>query len=104
MHACLAAAGIGPGDEVIVPALTMASTALVVIHHNAVPVFADIDPETFEIDPNDIRRRITPYTKAIILVSLYGMAPDMGAIMEIAREHNLVCQKTPHASLFTSLN
>lgn len=90
MHTCLAAAGIGPGDEVIVPALTMASTALVVIHHNAVPVFADIDPETFEIDPSDVRRRITPYTKAIIPVSLYGMAPDMDVIMEIAREHNLV--------------
>ncbi len=90
MHACLMAAGIGPGDEVIVPALTMASTALVVIHQNAVPIFADIDGETFNIDPADIRRRITPYTKAIIPVALYGMAPDLDAIMDIAREHNLV--------------
>ncbi len=90
MHTCLAAAGIGPGDEVIVPALTMASTALVVVHHNAVPVFADIDAETFEIDPNDIRRRITSYTKAIIPVSLYGMSPEMDTIMKIALQHNLV--------------
>jgi len=90
MHTCLEAAGVRPGDEVIVPALTMASTALVVIHHNAIPVFTDIDAETFEIDPQDIRRRITPYTKAIIPVSVYGMPPDLDAIMEIAREHHLV--------------
>ncbi len=90
MHSCLAAAGVGPGDEVIIPPLTAASTALVVIHQNAVPVFADIDPETFEIAPESIRERITPYTKAIIPVALYGMAPDMDAIMEIARQHDLV--------------
>jgi len=89
MHSALAAAGVGPGDEVIVPALTMASTSLVVLHANAVPVFADIDPNTFNIDPADIRRKITPYTKAIIPVALYGLSPDMDAIMDIAREHRL---------------
>lgn len=89
MHSALAAAGIGPGDEVIVPPLTMASTSFAVLHANAVPVFADIDPNTFNIDPMDIRRKITPYTKAIIPVALYGLSPDMDAIMDIAREHDL---------------
>ncbi len=90
MHSALAAAGVGPGGEVIVPALTMASTSLVVLHTNAVPVFADIDPDTFNIDPKDIRRKITPDTKAIIPVALYGLSPDMDAIMDIAEEHGLV--------------
>jgi perosamine synthetase len=90
MHSCLMAAGVGPGDEVIIPAITAASTAFVVVHQNAVPVFADLDPATFEIDPASIRERITPHTKAIITVALYGMAPDMDPIIALAREHNLV--------------
>jgi perosamine synthetase len=90
MHSCLMAAGIGPGDEVIVPPITAAATAYVVIHQNAVPVFADIDPDTFQIDAASIREHITPYTKAIIPVALYGLAPDMDQIMAIAREHDLV--------------
>jgi perosamine synthetase len=90
MHTCLMAAGIGPGDEVIVPSLTMASTALVVVQCYAVPVFADIDPRTFTIDPEDIRRKITPHTKAIIPVSIYGLSPDMDPIMKLAKEHNLL--------------
>ena len=90
MHAALEAAGVGPGDEVIVPSLTMASTAFVALQAHAVPVFADIDPDTFQIEPDSIRERITPYTKAIIPVALYGLAPEMDEIMAIAREHNLV--------------
>jgi perosamine synthetase len=89
LHSALAAAGVGPGDEVIIPPLTMSSTAFGVLHANAVPVFADIDPLTFTIDPTDIRRRITPQTKAIIPVALYGLSPDMDAIMGIAQEYNL---------------
>ena len=89
MHSCLAAAGVGPGDEVIVPALTVISTAMVVIHQNAVPVFADIDPETFNMDPADVARRITRRTKAIIPVHLYGLPADMDPIMELAEKHNL---------------
>ena len=89
MHSALAAAGVGRGDEVIVPPITMASTAFVTLHNNAVPVFADIDPKTFTIDPVDIEKRITPKTRAVIPVSLYGLTPDMDAIMEIARKHNL---------------
>lgn len=89
MHSASVAAGVGPGDEVIVPPLTMASTSFAVLHANAVPVFADIDPDTFNIDPADIKRRITPRTRAIIPVALYGLSPDMDAIMEIANQHNL---------------
>jgi perosamine synthetase len=89
MHTALVAAGIGPGDEVIVPPLTMASTSFAVLQANAVPVFADIDKGTFEIDPLDIEKKITPRTKAIIPVALYGLSPDMDAIMAIAKKHNL---------------
>lgn len=89
MHAALAAAGVGPVDEVIVPPLTMASTSFAVLHAGALPVFADIDPDTWTIDPKSIEERITKNTKAIIPVSLYGLAPDMDAIMKIAKKNNL---------------
>jgi perosamine synthetase len=89
MHTCLLAAGVGPGDEVIVPPLSAVSTAVVVIQCGAVPVFADINSETFNIDPIDVERKITPYTRAIIPVSLYGLAPDYDALMKLANEHNL---------------
>lgn len=89
LHSCLAAAGVGPGDEVIVPALTVISTSLAVIHQNAVPVFADIDRDTFNIDPADIERKVTSRTKAIIPVHLYGLPADMDPIMAIAKKHNL---------------
>jgi perosamine synthetase len=90
LHSALVAAGVGIGDEVIVPPLTMSSTAFAVLHANAVPVFADIDKETFTIDPQSVADRITPRTKAIIPVSLYGLSPDMDPIMELASQHNLV--------------
>jgi perosamine synthetase len=89
MHSALAAAGIGPGDEVIVPPLTMSSTTFAVLHANAVPVFADVDPDTFTIDPEDIRKKITERTKAIIPVALYGLSPDMDEIMAVANEYRL---------------
>lgn len=89
MHAILAAAGIGPGDEVIVPPLTMASTAMCVIHAGAVPVFADVDSETWTLDPNAIARHLTARTRAVIPVALYGLPSDMDPIMEFARKHNL---------------
>ncbi|MFO7947180.1 MAG: DegT/DnrJ/EryC1/StrS family aminotransferase [Armatimonadota bacterium] len=90
MHTALMAAGIGPGDEVIVPPITAVATAFVVLHQNAVPVFADIDEDTFEIDPASIREHITEHTRAIIPVALYGLAPDMDEIMDIADEYDLV--------------
>ena len=89
LHGALAAVGVGPGDEVIVPPLTMAATSLAVLHQQAVPVFADVDPRTFLIDPESIRSRITPRTRAIITVATYGLSPDMDPIMELARKHRL---------------
>jgi len=86
---CLLAAGVGPGDEVIVPACTMAATAFVAIQCGAVPVFADIDPRTFNIDPADVDRKISPYTRAIIPVHIFGLPADMDPLMELARRHNL---------------
>lgn len=89
LHCGLAAMGIKKGDEVIVPPLTYASTAFSVLYLGGVPVFADIDPETFNIDPNEIEKKITPRTKAIMPVAIFGLPPDMDAIMKIARTYNL---------------
>lgn len=89
MHAALEAMGIGPGDEVIVPPLTMSATSFAVLQANATPVFADVDIHTFQIDPISIRDRITSKTRAIITVALYGLSPDMDPIMDIAQEFNL---------------
>jgi len=89
MHAALVAAGIGPGDEVIVPPLTMASTAWVVYQAQATPVFADIDPHTWTLDPQSVAERLTPRTKAIIPVAIYGLSPDMDPLLELAERHHL---------------
>lgn len=89
MHAALEAMGIGPGDEVIVPPLTMSATTFAVLQANATPVFADVDPLTFQIDAESIRQRITPRTRAIITVALYGLSPDMDPIMALAEQHGL---------------
>ena len=89
MHAALAAAGVGPGDEVIVPPYTMASTSLAVLHAGAVPIFADIDPHTWNIDPASIEKVLSPRTRAIIPVAIAGLPPDMDPIMEIAARHDL---------------
>jgi perosamine synthetase len=80
LHLMLAALGIGPGDEVIVPAFTWVSTANVVLYCGATPVFADIDPYTFNINPADIALRVTPRTKAVMVVHLFGLCADMDAI------------------------
>ena len=85
----LMAAGIQAGDEVIMPTYSFFATAGVVARLNAVPVFTDIDPVTFNIDVNDIEKRISSKTKAIIPVHLYGQACDMDAINIIAKKHNL---------------
>jgi len=90
LHAALEAAGIGPGDEVISPAMTVIMNSTATIHANAIPVYADVDPKTFNIDVQDIARKITKKTKAIIPVALYGLPPDLDAIMELANEHSIV--------------
>ena len=89
MLSCLLAAGVGPGDEVVVPTFTMASTAFVVIQAGAVPVFADCDVNTYNIDPHDVRRKISDHTSAIVPVSLYGLAPDFDTLLGLADEHDL---------------
>lgn len=89
LHAALEAAGVGEGDEVIVPPLTMSSTNMCVLFANAIPVFADIDSDTWTISVEDIKKKITDRTKAIIPVSIYGLSPDIDAIMEIANERGI---------------
>lgn len=89
LHVALMACGVGPGDEVIVPALTMSSTSIPVVLCGAVPVFADSDLNTFEISADSIEKCITKKTKAIITVSLYGLAPDYDRISDICKKHNL---------------
>jgi dTDP-4-amino-4,6-dideoxygalactose transaminase len=85
----LRAAGIGPGDEVLVPSFTFIATADSVSLLGAKPVFVEIQPETFNMDPQKIVARITSRTRAIVPVHLYGQAADMDPIMELARRHNL---------------
>ncbi len=89
LHMCLAAVGVGCGDEVIVPAYSWSSSATCVLHHNAIPVFVDIDFATMNIDPAKIEEAITERTKAIIVVHLHGLPAEMDAILRIARSRNL---------------
>jgi dTDP-4-amino-4,6-dideoxygalactose transaminase len=90
LNAAVAAAGAGAGDEVIVSPYTMTASATCALVHGAVPVFADIEPETFCLDPESVRARVTPRTKAIVVVDLFGCAADMTELMKIAAEHDLV--------------
>ncbi len=89
LHSALEAVGVSPGDEVISPALTVIMDTTATIHANAIPVYADIDPDTFNIDPEDIEKKITDKTKAIIAVSLYGLPCEMDDIMSISRRYNI---------------
>lgn len=89
LHLALEALGIGQGDEVIVPDLTFAATINCVLHAKAIPIIVDIDPVTWTISPELIRKAITPKTKAIIPVHLYGQPCAMGEILSIAKEHGL---------------
>jgi perosamine synthetase len=89
IHMALAAAGVGPGDEVITSAFSFVATPVAVLHQNAVPIFADIDPRTFNIDPADVLRRITPRTRAILPVHIHGIPAEMDAINALASQHGL---------------
>ena len=98
LHLALEIARIAEGDEVITTPLTFASTANVIIHQKATPVFADVERETGNIDPKEIKKKITKKTKAIIPVHLYGRPCRMDEIMKIAREHDLlVIEDAAHA-------
>lgn len=89
LHLILAALGIGPGDEVIMPTLTYIATANAVKYCGATPVFVDSDINTFNIDPQKIEEKITPKTKVIMPVHLYGLASNMTEIMKIANAHDI---------------
>lgn len=89
LHLSLAALGFGPGDEAIVPAFTWTSTANVVEHLGGKVVFCDINLDTFNLDVNDAARKITPRTKAILPVHLFGLSADMDSVMDLARKHGL---------------
>ncbi|MGQ9597543.1 MAG: aminotransferase class I/II-fold pyridoxal phosphate-dependent enzyme [Thermoproteota archaeon] len=86
----LKAAGIEAGDEVIVPAVTFIATATAVLAVNAIPIFVDIYPETYQIDLDKVEEAITDETKAIIPAHYGGYPADMDRIMEIAEEHDLI--------------
>ena len=89
LHAALEAVGVGFGDEVICPAITVIMNTTTIWQCNAIPVYADIDPETLLINPEDIERKITDKTKAIVVVSLYGLPCDMERINQISTKYNI---------------
>ncbi len=98
LHLALEALGIGPGDEVITTPYTFTATGEVIRYMGAHPVFADVDPQTFNIDPQKIEEKITAKTKAIIPVHFAGLACDMDPIIELARKHNLkIIEDAAHA-------
>ena len=98
LHVSLIAAGIGPGDEVITTAMTFCATANAIIHVGATPILADVDPITMNIDPGQIKGRITDKTRALLPVHMAGRPCDMNAIMTIAKEHDLlVIEDCAHA-------
>ncbi|MFH1933645.1 MAG: DegT/DnrJ/EryC1/StrS family aminotransferase [Pseudomonadota bacterium] len=89
LHAAVAAINVNPGDEIIVTPYSMSASATAIVMHNAIPVFVDIDEDSFNINPKEIKKAITPETKAIIVVHLFGYPAEMDEIMQIARDHDL---------------
>lgn len=90
LHVLTIAAGIGPGDEVLVPSFTFAASVNAILYERATPVFVDIEPETYTLDPEDVARRITPRTKAIMAVDVFGHPVDWDAIQKLADQHGLI--------------
>lgn len=101
LYAAMGAAGVGPGDEVIVPPYTMSASATAALVYGAVPVFADIDPDTFCLTADTIRARLSEHTRAVVVVDLFGHPADFAPIMALAREHGLTviedCAQAPGA-------
>lgn len=103
LHMGIVACGVGAGDHVLVTSYSWSSSATCILHHNAIPIFVDIDFDTINIDVDKIEAAITPRTKAIIVVHLHGLAVDMDKVMAIAKKHNLkviedACQA--HGAMF----
>jgi 8-amino-3,8-dideoxy-alpha-D-manno-octulosonate transaminase len=88
LHTALTALGVGPGDEVILPAWTWYSCYYTILMTGALPVFTEVD-DSFTMDPQDLERKITPQTKAVMVVHLFGSPADMDAVMEVARRHKI---------------
>jgi len=89
LHSCLVAAGVGAGDEVICPAYTVIMNSFSILHQNAIPIFADSDPKTFNISPSDVEKKITKKTKAIIAVHMHGLPANMDPLLQLAKKHHL---------------
>ena len=89
LHMCVAGCGVRAGDEVVTTALSWTSSATCIIHHNAIPVFVDVDWPSMHLDPAAVEAAITPRTRAILVVHYWGVACDMDAIMAIAERHNI---------------
>ena len=87
--AAVGSIGIEPGDEVIVTPWTMTATAAAILHWNAIPVFADIDPDTYNLNASSIEKSISPYTRAIVVADIFGQSADMNEIMQLANKYNL---------------
>jgi len=90
LHMAVAACGIGPGDEVIVTAFSFVASGVSILHNQAIPVFVDIDPKTYNIDPKKIEEKISERTKAIMAVDFQGLPADMDEIKAVAKKFNLV--------------
>jgi len=102
LHMALKAFGVGPGDEVIIPALTVAMPGFAVWQCGAIPVFADVTKDTFLLNPNDVEKKINSKTKAIMPVHMYGNMCDMESIMKLANIHNIFVLEDCAESLYAS--
>lgn len=89
LHLIVRAMGLGPGDEVLVPSFTFAASVNAVLYEGATPVFVDIEPETLNLDPADVERKITPRTRAIMAVDVFGHPANWAALNDISRRHNI---------------
>jgi len=89
LHLIVRGLGLGPGDEVLVPSFTFAASVNAILYEGATPVFVDCEPDTFNLDPRDAERRVTPRTRAILVVDVFGHPADWDAIEAVARRHGL---------------
>jgi len=89
LHLIVKALGIGPGDEVLVPSFTFVSSVNVILYEGAIPIFVDIEPDTYNLDPEDLESKVTPHAKAIMVVDVFGHPAEWDAISSIAKEHGL---------------